>query len=699
MISAESQVLQKMGETFASGFFEDRNAPVALKHSRAILRYFEAFDVAKIPQESKNYFPSGKLNIWRLTDPPLAFFFSHSFSVSFSLKLFEERIPVYLESERDITIAREVARDMSVIGYNPLSSKYSVGGSGYTHAMLNYEKLLSQGLSGYIADITKRLEKVDSEDKKFFYMALKETFDAIMLLLNKAINHYSGSNLGKTLKNIAERAPETFYEAMVLFNFIFYLDNSDSIGEMDVFLTPFYEKDIAAGKITEQEVIELVREFYVNVDDNSGWHMILGGRKAKSRLTELCLEAIDRRRPNTGLKINFWTSDEVWEKAFDSLERGSGNPAFYNDAAYRKSAVKYVGVNEADLDKIAYGGCTEFMIAGKSNVGSIDSGINLLEILDCSMKRLDSAADFGSFMDAFKSDIKYQVSRCIDETNMNQQYKALSRPQLIRSLFIDDCLESGVEYNAGGAKYNGGVINVAGIANTANSLYAIKQAYSGSIDISPSELMSLMENNYSDASKKREILRSLPKYGNNNSEVDSIAKDISEFAFSEILKYRCWRANGFYIPSVIMFVTYVNEGININATPEGRTAGGPISDSCGPMQGTDLEGATSMLQSTACLPHHKGLGTMVLNMRVNATMLKDQIQRKNLRSLLQTYFDMGGLQVQLSVLDAETLKQAEKYPEQYQNLVIRIGGYTEYFNRLSSALQKEVIARIEHEAN
>ncbi len=691
----EAKILAKMNEPFAMGFYEERNAPQIKKFSKAIYRYLEAVDVCRLAAQAENLYPQGRANIWQAPNGEIACYHNHSFSIAFNRGLFLEKINKCLDSDSEKETADHIRMNLENTCCNPMSDKYKVGGSGFTHSILNYEKLLRLGLPGYANEIKEGLKT--NPDKADFYEAMSEVLDAIMRYLERSVGVLAEGKLRNALQAAGDRPPETFYEAMVLFNFAAYLDYCDSFGDLDVFLTPFFQNDIESGGITESEVKKLLNAFFKNVDDNNGWHMILGSRGADPRLTGLCLDAIDRRRPNSGLRIGPETPDVVWDKAFDAMSRHTGNPSLYNEVAYRKGAVKYAGIDEADLDKIAYGGCTEFMVAGKSNVGSIDSGLNLLEILDGVLGRLNTMSDYSSFLNAFKQDIRREISRCIAETELNQQVKALYRPQLIRSLFIDDCLKTGVEYNAGGAKYNGGVINVAGIANVANSLYAIRQAYEGGIEISPGELFKLMNSDYAGSENLRELLLGLPKYGNNCKEVDSIAGEISDLAFSEILKYNCWRGYGFYIPSVIMFVTYVPEGVNIGATPDGRRASAPIADSCGPMQGTDLEGVTSMLQSTSCLPHHKGLGTTILNMRVPSLMVKEPEHRAKLKSLIRSYFEMGGLQVQISVLDAETLKMAEKYPEQYENLVIRIGGYTEYFNRLNPKLQKEVILRIEHE--
>lgn len=691
MISTEAQILRKMKEPFAAGFYEERNVPLVRKFSRAIYRYLEELDVTGMVKSSGKLFPDGKIDIWQYPAGKIACSHSYSFSAGINQALFEQKMEQYLNSDSDLETANNIKIDFLNRCASPLSQKYRVGGGGYTHSILNYEKILTLGLTGYKEEIADGLR--NNPDKRDFYEASNEVLSGIMLFMNRTANVLKPGGLRDALQAAGARAPETFYEAMVLFNFTAYLDGLDSFGDIDVFLSPFFERDIDAEIIIEAEVVELLELFYHNVDENNGWHIILGGSGANPRLTKLCLKAINKRRPNSGLKIDRDTSDAVWDYAFDAMARHTGNPALYNDAVYRKGAVEYAGIKDADLDRIAFGGCTEFMVSGCSNVGSIDSGVNLLEVLDGALERLITAPDFDAFFDEYKNDVLREVEQCIKETQFNQQYKAMYRPQMIRSLFIDDCLASGVEYNEGGARYNGGVVNVVGIANTANSLYAIRLAYEGKIELSPAELLSLMQSDYASSEKQREMLLRLPKYGNNFAGVDALAKEISDLAFSKILQYRCWRGNGFYIPSVIMFVTYVPEGVNIGATPDGRMAASPIADSCGPMQGTDLEGVTSMLNSTACLPHGKGIGTTILNMRVPQVMVKEPVQREKLKSLIKSYFDMGGLQVQISVLDADTLKMARKYPEQYENLVIRVGGYTEYFNRLDPKLQKEVIKR------
>lgn len=698
MQSLEARILSRMEEPFAMGLLEERNAPMARKHARAIRRYLEAVRPAELPSPDGELYPSGAADIWHLGKP--ASLYNHfSSTIVFNPVLFQEKQAKYLTTAQELAVSNEILATLQNYTINPMSPKYCVGGNGYTHSILNYRKILTQGLPAYSQDIEDGFLQAKTVEQRDFYTAMRETFDSLMAFLKKCGDKVKSSGsprLAETLEILSSRPPSSFYEALVLLNFMYFIDGCDSIGNLDAVLSPFFIRDFEAGLIDGAEVVKLLSEFFFHVNEHSGWHLILGNRDADERLTELCIKAMKFRRPNAGLKITASTGDAVWNAAFSCLADQTGNPSFYNDAAYRASAAAYAGIRPEDLDDIAYGGCTEFMVAGKSNVGSIDSGINLLEILDGIMEHIMMHDSFDGFLTEFEETVGREIRQAIAETDLNQQTKALYRPQLIRSLFIDDCLERGLEYNAGGARYNGGVINVAGIANAANSLFAIKQVFSGMIDLTREQLLALLSNDFAERKDHHHLLLQQPKFGNGKQDVDDLAREISEFAFDEILRHRCYRGYGFFIPSVIMFTTFVQEGKNIRATPDGRGNGSPICDSCGPMQGTDLEGPTSMLASAARLPQSKGLGTMVLNLRIRAGIIGDPSTREKFKQLLKSYFDMGGLQVQATVLDAEMLKLALKHPEDYGNLIIRIGGYTEYFNRLDNELQQEVIKRSEN---
>ena len=386
--------------------------------------------------------------------------------------------------------------------------------------------------------------------------------------------------------------------------------------------------------------------------------------------------------------------ERLWKQIFENWSNGGVNPSLYNDKGYSQNIPQYTGVTGDDLYEFAFGGCTELMFGGMSNVGSIDAGVNLLSVLETTLKeKLLKSNNFDEFLEVSKQDIAAQIKACIESSNKNQEYMAQCRPQLIRSLFTDDCIDSGEEFNAGGARYNGSVINFAGMTNVFNSLFTIKKLFSGGLLLEKDQFIKMLEVDYAGFEKELKQIISLCKFGNDQHEIDSMAVDLSSFIFDEVHKYKCWRGEGFCIPGVIMFATYVELGKNIGATPDGGRSGTALADSVGAMQGTDRKGPTALLKSCLAIPQEKGIGTLVLNLRLEKSTFKQKDSLDKLKALVLTYFEHGGLQIQTTIADQEALKQALAEPDKYPNLMIRIGGYSEYFNRLSEELKQELIKR------
>jgi formate C-acetyltransferase len=381
----------------------------------------------------------------------------------------------------------------------------------------------------------------------------------------------------------------------------------------------------------------------------------------------------------------------------DTLATGCGLPALHNEEAFIDALRDtQLGVREEDLGAYNGGGCTETMIHGTSNVGSLDAGINLPYILQQTLEdHLAHAPDFGGLMDEVKADISEAVLEIVAHVNADQAAKSRLRPQPMRSLLIDDCIDNGKEYNAGGARYNWSVINVAGLANLIDSLAAVREIVFETGEKTGRELLEILRSNYEGDAPFHQRLALCPRFGNDDPKADDIAADISEFVFREFLKHEPWRG-GKFLPSCLMFVTYADAGSKVGATPDGRFAGDPIADSAGPHQGRDTQGPTAMLKSVASIPHDLALGTLVVNVRFMKDLFAGPAGREKLQHLVKTYFDMGGMQLQVNVVDQEVLRDAIAHPEKHEDLIVRIGGYSEYFNSLSPALKQTVLQRTEH---
>ncbi len=705
-ISRESELLYQYKQYFPAGFYEEKNAPLVKRYARAIRRFLEHREA--IPHTGTRLYPIGKCDFWDIPGQITGHHYSSSMGVD-QPKF--AALAAKITDPFDRTLMERVVQEMTTYAANPLPIKH--GGAGYTHSIINYRRVLAEGLAVYRERLENKLREQYASEQNDLFNALLETLAAITAFHAKCLARLKQQQKMATDKRRAEiigaleqvpiQPARNFYEALISFAFMWHIDGCDSIGRFDQWLYPYYRADLAAGRITVAAVKDMLIEIWQDFDAHGGWHMILGGSDyngaaAYNDFTRLCIETLHgMRRPNAGLRIRPDMPADVWDAMFDSLLSGSGNPALYNENAYAQSICKYTGASGNDRYDFAFGGCTEIMFDGLSNVGSIDAWINLLDVLSSTVcESLPGAASFDEFMAVYKNNLRAVVREVAAEINVNQHMKAVYRPQLIRTLFIDDCIDRGIEYNAGGARYNGSVCNVVGLANVVNSLFVLKQLFDGTIRMDKEQFLAMLNADYAGYKNIFEQIKHLDKFGNSKGEIDEIANNIADFVFSEILKYRCWRANGFIVPSTILFTTYVEHGKYICATPDGRKRGEPIADSVGPMQGTDIEGPTAMLLSTGAIPQTKGAGTLVLNLRLDARFLREPESRRKVKAMIQGYFNLGGMQIQLTVADAVVLADACQNPGKYPNLIIRIGGYTEYFDRLSDDLKREILKRTAH---
>jgi len=505
------------------------------------------------------------------------------------------------------------------------------------------------------------------------------------------------------LTQVPFAAARTFYEAMVAEGLVFYLDGCDDLGRFDQDLIGHYRASLAAGETTAEDALELIGELWANIDCNFAWNVAIGGTApdggpGANELTRLCLRAArGRRRPNLALRIRRDTPQTVWDEALETIRTGCGLPALYCEENYQ-AALRgaHLGVSEADLPDFAFGGCTELMVHGKSNCGSLDADLNVPLVLDAAIRRHLAGCDsFEAFYDRFAGAVAEAITELCDRVSADQAAKAAHQPQVVRSLLIDDCIDSGIEYNAGGARYNWSVINVGGIGNTADSLHALREVVFDGGEISPAAMVEALAADFAGREDLRRRLLACAKYGNGDDRVDALARRVCHRVFEALLARAPWRG-GKFLASCLMFTTYGQAGEPVGALPDGRKAGQPIADSAGAVQGRDTHGPTAMLRSVASIPHHLAPGTLVVNARFGRAMFDDDASRAKLQQLIRTYFDLGGMQLQINVVDQDTLRAALADPEAHGDLIVRVGGYSEYWGHLDEALRRSILERVEH---
>ncbi|MBQ0106197.1 MAG: DUF3029 family protein, partial [Armatimonadetes bacterium] len=688
--------LMELGEYFLAGYIKSPKADRQNAVANAVKCHFENMPLPEM-LSGETYYPSRGVSFLN-TGELIWYFYCYALHPTVNYG--------YVPKERYDEVLNKISpenREAFIKLYekdiNPywnsevIEREFAVGGNSYVHSIINYERVLKEGLDSYLDRIKKNYNK-----NPMFYKSMETTYKAIKALHKRCVKYLKSlenpdKRLIKAFQTVPFKPAADFYEAMVCVNFMYYIDGADSIGRFDQYMMP-YLKDTP-----DEEAIELLRAFFKNMDDTTGWQLTLGGSDGKgnklaNKMTELVLIASRGfRRPNLTIKINEDEDEKIWDLILDGWASGNGNPAIYNEELYVKNVGKAYNMRPEDLDKIAFGGCTETMVSGLSNVGSIECGILAPKYLENQMVwSFRDTETYEEFYRIVVDEIKVNIDKAVKQCNIDQKLKAENSPLPIRSFLIDDCIDSGVEYQAGGARYNGSCFNFAGITNLVNSFYSLKKLAFGK-KYTNEEFYNAIMCNFSGYEELLNDINRLPKFGNDCKEVDEIAGALMTELGDYVLEKKCWRGKGAYIPSHIIFVTYEPLGKLLGAGPDGRLAREPIADSLGATQGTDKEGPTALINSVLNIPLEKFCGTPIVNMRFAKNSVTDPKEREKVKALMKTYLKGGGMQLQATVIDQKAMKEAMVNPEKYKSLIVRIGGYSEYFNNLTEALKREVIKR------
>ncbi len=686
--------LEAQGEWFAAGFLSRPGAGPIPRMAAAIRRYLE--HVPLPDYTGRRLYPHG-LTIWDGGECVT----HHYVQISYA--------PDRLQQKRAQASSPEARAALDAV--DRFFSTYPYA-AGYTHSIPHYGRVLREGLDSYHERIERHLahaRQLGDARRVELYEALLEVLAGVRALHQRCLARIEAATLTQpeaeanrrallaALRRVPFQPARGFTEAMVAENFLFYLDGSDNLGRFDQDLWPYYQQ----SRPSDAEALALISELWENIDTCSAWNVALGGTArdgspAYNQLTRLALRAgKGRRRPNLALRLRCDAPEEIWDEALETISGGSGIPALYGEENYLAALEEaHLNVSREDLHDFAFGGCTETMIHGRSNVGSLDDSINLPEVLVSAISaELPGSPTFEAFLERTLVHLAGRVREIADRVSYHQELRARHHPQLIRTLLIDDCIDNGRDFAAGGARYNWSVINVGGLGNLIDSLVAIREVVYERQEMTPADFTRVLSENWEGQELLRRRIERLPRYGNGDPAVDALARRVSEFLFREFLRYAPYRG-GKFLPSCLMFVTYAWEGERVAATPDGRRAGEPIADSAGAVQGRDRHGPTAALQSAAALDTRHAPGTLVVNIRLSKKLFAD---REKVKALVRGYFALGGLQLQINVVDQAVLRAALEHPEQHGDLIIRMGGYSEYWTHLSRALQESVLQRVEHE--
>ncbi len=654
------QKLREAGEHYAAGLLTCPDKTPLWSFSKATADFFQT--AALPPYDGGKLYPCGLsiTNTNYLGAVP-----EYSYTWRYIPGEIEKKVP------EAVPLLNEIAGRVA-----PITTPHTVGGAGYTHSFINFRRILHDGLIGY-------RNRVDALPAGEFREAMTMLLCGIEVLRQRCVAYLRSvaapDCLIDALEWVPNHTPRNIYEAVVAWNFVYYVDGCDDLGGLDRGLYPYWHGE---------DIIDLLRELYRHVDVNNGWSSPLG--PDYNELTVQCLQAARNcRRPSIQLLVTEDMPEAVWEAAYASIGTSCGQPAFYNWTGFRREIHNRLPqVIEDDLHYLAFGGCTETMIEGLSNVGSDDAGINTALVFDTFFREhLGDYTTFDAFLDAYTTEVEHTIDEVCEILETHRKTRATYRPQPIRTLFIDDCIDKQTDFNAGGARYNWSVMNVAGMINVIDSMAAIEQLVFVEKAYTAAEFCTLLDARDPVFLAK---CKACPKHGNDDPHANRIAGLLSDRIYGRFETHTC-TPGGRYFAVSNQFVTYADAGKGIRATPDGRADNDPLCDSCGAIHGRDVKGPTAMLKSVTALHPGNVIGTPVTNLRVAKGHLTTL-----LRPLVEGFFADGGMQVQITCASREELLDALAHPEQHENLVVRIGGYAEYFNRLSPELKQTVIDRTEY---
>jgi len=637
---------------------------------------------------------------------------------------------------------------------------YAGAGLGIYHGLhlgvLDYEKVLRQGLNGIIEEAEEELKNLrffgrDDVEKKRFLQA------AIIAL--KAINHFANrlgdlagakaeteanpeqkeklQRIADTCRRVPANPARSFYEALQCFWLIYLVCNPSptiGIGRFDQYMYPYYKKDKETGRITDEEVVgllcelrgkdmELVRialrpEKRKQHTGMAKWHnMVIGGvtpdgQDATNELTYLILKAADRLRTphhTVTLRVHEDTPEDLMVKALEVVKTGVGMPAFVGDKSY----LDFLLSKEVPLEvarNYALGGCLDVALPGLMRIMEasffvvpkifeifINNGVDPRTGLEVGPFKadLDKFQTYREFEDAFKEYLAHFLGLWAETTNLQAKIRSELMKHVVEAALMTGGIEAGKSFFERKMPYEvNSVLLPVGMINASDSLVVIKKLVFEERKLTMGQLAEAMQANWEGYEELRGICLKVPKYGNDDDYADLIAKDLYRFLAETITKYD-FVFGGKHQPGGISISSMWAGGEITGATPDGRYAGEVLADgSMSPMRGRDTTGPTAIIKSASKIDQSLYASTL-LNMKFHPTALGGTEDLKKLTALIKTYFSLGGKHVQFNVVSREMLLEAQEQPENHHDLVVRVAGYSAYFIQLGKKVQDEIIARTE----
>ncbi len=582
--------------------------------------------------------------------------------------------------------------------------------------------------------------------------------EAIIILANRYANlakekaeKEEDAQRKKELLTIAEicqwvpaHAPRNFWEALQMYWFVHIgviseLNTWDSFnpGHLDQHLTSFYQQGLQSGELDREKAKELLECFWIKFNNQpappkvgvtlaeSGTYTDFAninnggltpeGQDAVNEVTYLILEVIDEMRllqPSTNIQLSQKSPDRFLRRACEIIRKGWGQPSVFNTDLVIAELLRQ-GKSIQDTREGGTSGCVETGAFGKEAY-ILTGYFNLVKVLEITLHNgIDprtgkliglttgdprNFTSFDQLFQAFQRQLHHFVEIKIKGNQIIEQLYATTMPAPFLSIIVSDCIEKGRDYNAGGARYNTDYLQGVGIGTITDSLSALKYHIYDHQHMSMDTILAALADNFRGEKEIYHLLKNnTPKYGNDDDYADTIMQQVFT-AFHQEVEGRKNSKGGQYCINMLPTTCHIYFGSVVGATPDGRKAKEPLSEGISPVQGADRKGPTAVIKSAAKMDQVK-TGGALLNMKFTPSLLEGEKGLDSLAHLIRAYFKLGGHHIQFNVVKTETLRAAQQNPEEYQNLIVRVAGYSDYFNNLSKTLQDEIISRTEHQSS
>ena len=629
------------------------------------------------------------------------------------------------------------------------------------HICPNLESWLALGPAGLLEKtrIQKALPEHQNEKAQIFYESCELVLEGAQIFMRRYAELIKQmladgevdpayrtdlQEVARICEKLADSPAQTFHEALQSTWFLFVIlhmesnASSFSPGRLDQILYPYYLSDIEAGRMSEQEALELIEALWIKFNQivylrsahsakyfagfPIGFNIAIdgvdeNGEDAANALSSLFLKAqydLGLPQPNLSVRLHKNTPSYLMQEAIDVVARGSGMPQFFNDEAIIEPMIEDLGIEPKDARNYCIVGCVELSTPGNSLGWSDAAMFNFSKLLELTLHHgvdlqtgkqigpdfggLDTYRSYEELENAFEAMMDVYIEKMMAAEDIVEKAHQDLLPSPFLSTVIDDCLTKGKDVTAGGAKYNLSGIQMIQAANLADSLAAIKHLVYETGRVDAVQLMHALANNFEGEEVLQTILqRKAAKYGNDEDEADAIAvKWASKFRE----KMKAWKnyRGGPVHTGMYTVSAHVPMGENVGASADGRKAGEPLADGgLSPVYGRDQHGPTAVLKSVSKLPNSCTTNGGLLNMKFLPSFFETQSGKDKFESFLRTFTDLQIPHVQFNVVRREDLLDAKAHPERHRSLTIRVAGYTAYFTELAGKLQDEIIERTAYE--